>query len=315
MDIHSVEDIKLRLDQVSVVAVTCLGITNPLLANKRFDICIMDEAGQTTLPLILLISQYPTNRTSAMLLPCLIAYKEQISPSKVSLGPLMFASIFVLVGDHYQLPPLVQSAEARENGMGISLFCRLSEAHPQAISALQSQALDPERPVIFINTDMLSAFEAKDHKTVNNPIEACIISEVAEELVNNGIEGEDIGIITPYNSQANLIRHTVSTTSVEINTIDKYQGRDKDCILVSFVRSSENPRNCTSSLLGDWHRINVALTRAKRKLIMVGSFRTLSKVPLLRLLIEKVEEQSGRLNVSLKDINYKGELKRCSQLR
>ncbi|KAJ9680403.1 hypothetical protein PVL29_019664 [Vitis rotundifolia] len=329
MDINSVEDIKLRLDQVSVVAVTCLGITNPLLANKRFDICIMDEAGQTTLP--------------------------------VSLGPLMFASIFVLVGDHYQLPPLVQSAEARENGMGISLFCRLSEAHPQAISALQSQyrmcqgimalsnaliygnrlrcgssqianarlkfsssnsisswlkkALDPERPVIFINTDMLSAFEAKDHKTVNNPIEACIISEVAEELVNNGIEGEDIGIITPYNSQANLIRHTVSTTSVEINTIDKYQGRDKDCILVSFVRSSENPRNCTSSLLGDWHRINVALTRAKRKLIMVGSFRTLSKVPLLRLLIEKVEEQSGRLNVSSKDINYKGELKRCSQLR
>lgn len=41
------------------------------------------------------------------------------------------------------------------------------------------------------------------------------------------------------------------------------QGRDKECILVSFVRSSENPRNCTSSLLGDWHRINVALTRAK----------------------------------------------------
>lgn len=41
------------------------------------------------------------------------------------------------------------------------------------------------------------------------------------------------------------------------------QGRDKDCILVSFVRSSNNPKNCKSSLLGDWHRINVALTRAK----------------------------------------------------
>lgn len=145
------------------------------------------------------------------------------------------------------------------------------------------------------------------------------------------------------------------------------QGRDKDCILVSFVRSSEKSRNCTSSLLGDWHRINVALTRAKvcisraimlyfsyililfhdlflctdhvsnwykikrkkrksktwsvwkfcfvqKKLIMVGSCRTLSKVPLLKLLIEKVEEQSGRLNVSMEDINYKGELERCSQL-
>ncbi|KAM7512220.1 hypothetical protein LguiB_011095 [Lonicera macranthoides] len=328
MDMHGIEEIKHRLDQVKVVAVTCLGINSPLLANKRFDVCIMDEAGQTTLP--------------------------------VSLGSLMFASMFVLVGDHYQLPPLVQSTEARENGMGISLFCRLSEAHPQAISALQSQyrmcapimelsnaliygnrlrcgstdvenaklkyisstsvsswlkeVLNPDRQVIFINTDLLPAFEVKDCKTVNNPLEAYIITEITDKLVCRGIRGEDIGVITPYNSQANLIHQSVSA-SVEIHTIDKYQGRDKDCILVSFVRSSKNPRNCTSSLLGDWHRINVALTRAKKKLIMVGSCTTLSKVPLMKLVIEKVEEQSGILSVSKKDINHIGELKRCSQIR
>ncbi|KAK9202628.1 hypothetical protein WN944_017840 [Citrus x changshan-huyou] len=328
MNISSVEEIKKRLDQVKVVAVTCLGITNPLLTDKKFDVCIMDEAGQTTLP--------------------------------VSLGPLMFASKFVLVGDHYQLPPLVQSTEARENGMEISLFRRLSEEHPQAISALQSQyrmcqgimelsnaliygdrlscgsdeianakikvsdlsscspwlkeALNPCRPVIFVNTDMLPAYEAKDHQTLNNPVEACLIAKITQELVKNEIEGKDIGIITPYNSQANLIRHSLSVSSVEIHTIDKYQGRDKDCILVSFVRSSENPRNCTSSLLGDWHRINVALTRAKKKLIMVGSCRTLSKVPLLKLLINKVGEQSGILNVSKIEMNLR-ELRRCSQIR
>ncbi|KAK4847699.1 hypothetical protein QYF36_004865 [Acer negundo] len=327
MKLNSVEEIKERIDQAKVVAVTCLGITNPLLANKIFDVCIMDEAGQTTLP--------------------------------VSLGPLMFASMFVLVGDHYQLPPLVQSTEARENGMEISLFRRLSEAHPQSISALQSQyrmcqgimelsnaliygdrlrcgssdianakievsnmksqswwlkeVLNPSRPVIYINTDMLPAFEAKDQKTVNNPIEAQIVAKITEELVNNGIEGEDIGIITPYNSQVNLIRHALSMSSVEIHTIDKYQGRDKDCIVVSFVKSSENPKNCTSSLLGDWHRINVALTRAKKKLIMVGSRRTLSMVPLLKLLINKVEEQSGILSVTNKDMDHKVELRRCSQ--
>ncbi|XP_021612067.1 DNA replication ATP-dependent helicase/nuclease JHS1 isoform X4 [Manihot esculenta] len=317
MDIQSIEEISLRFDQVKVVAVTCLGVTSPLLANKKFDICIMDEAGQITLP-------------------------------QISLGPLMFTSKFVLVGDHYQLPPLVQSTEARENGMGISLFCRLSEAHPQAISALQSQyrmcqgimelsnaliygdrlrcgsseiangklnfsrlkscsswlneVLNPHRPIVFVNTDKLPAFEAKDSKTVNNPVEAYILAEITQELIKSGIESEDIGIITPYNSQANLIRTTISKISVEINTIDKYQGRDKDCILVSFVRSSENPRNYNSSLLGDWHRINVALTRAKKKLIMVGSCKTLSTIPLLKLLIEKVEEQSGILNVSQKDI-------------
>lgn len=53
MDIHSTEEIKVRLDQIKVVAVTCLGITSPLLVNKRFDVCIMDEAGQTTLPVCL----------------------------------------------------------------------------------------------------------------------------------------------------------------------------------------------------------------------------------------------------------------------
>ncbi|KAJ8756155.1 hypothetical protein K2173_024702 [Erythroxylum novogranatense] len=333
MNAQSVEDIRFRTDQVKVVAVTCLGITSPLLANKKFDVCIMDEAGQITLP--------------------------------VSLGPLMLASMFVLVGDHYQLPPLVQSTEARENGMGISLFCRLSEAHPQAISALQSQyrmsqgimelsnaliygdrlrcgssdianarlkisnintcsswindVLNPSRSVIFVNTDMLPAFEVKDSKALSNPIEAYIISEVTNELINGGIGGEDIGVITPYNSQANLIRTTINSSSVEVHTIDKYQGRDKDCILVSFVRSNENPKSCNSSLLGDWHRINVALTRAKKKLIMVGSCKTLSKVPLLKLLVKKVNEQSGILSISKTDFNQKGLKKdhsflRCSHL-
>ncbi|KAF8030733.1 hypothetical protein BT93_D0041 [Corymbia citriodora subsp. variegata] len=323
---ESVDGIKLRLDQVKVVAVTCLGITSPLLASKRFDVCIMDEAGQTTLP--------------------------------VSLGPLMFASVFVLVGDHYQLPPLVQSTEARENGLGISLFCRLSEAHPQAISALQSQyrmcqgimqlsnaliygdrlccgssdvanaklnfakenlysswlkeVLEPGTPVVFLNTDLLPAFEEKVHKTLKNPIEACIIGKITEELIESGIKEEDIGIITPYNSQVDLIRDAVCKTSVEIHTIDKYQGRDKDCILVSFVRSNKEGNHCNSSLLGDWHRINVALTRAKKKLIMVGSLSTLSRLPLLKLLIENVDKQSGILSLSKEDFSHTECLQRCS---
>lgn len=56
MNINSVEEIKKRLDQVKVVAVTCLGITNPLLTDKNFDVCIMDEAGQTTLPVCILLT-------------------------------------------------------------------------------------------------------------------------------------------------------------------------------------------------------------------------------------------------------------------
>ncbi|KAM0935396.1 putative DNA helicase [Dioscorea sansibarensis] len=323
----TVEDIRERMEQVRIVGVTCLGINHPLLANKTFDICIMDEAGQITLP--------------------------------VSLGPLMLASSFVLVGDHYQLPPLVQSIEARENGMGVSLFCRLSEAHPQAISELQCQyrmsagimelsnaliygnrlrcgspeiansrlqlsgdkpttlwlkeVLDPNRSVVFISTDLLPAPVVKDYKPGINPMEAYVVAEVTRELVKRDIRWNEIGIITPYNSQANLIRSVVDASGlVEVHTIDKYQGRDKDCILVSFVRSSRNSRACASSLLGDWHRINVALTRAKKKLVMVGSSETLSKIPLLKLLIEKVYEQGGVIHIPSKDIQHAEWLKKCS---
>ncbi|KAL6651284.1 hypothetical protein ACP70R_010209 [Stipagrostis hirtigluma subsp. patula] len=320
-DVQSVDAIKARMEQVQVVGVTCLGIYHPLLAHKKFDTCIMDEAGQITLP--------------------------------VSLGPLMLAKKFVLVGDHYQLPPLVQSSEARENGMGISLFWRLSEAHPQAISALRCQyrmssgimdlsnsliygdrlccgsveianaklkfsgresvqlklkeILNPDRAVIFANTDQIPAFEAKEHRTVNNPTEAHIISWITKELLRRGVPQDDIGIITPYNAQVNIIQQCTDGL-VEVHTIDKYQGRDKECIIVSFVRSSVNSK-ASGSLLGDWHRINVLLTRAKKKLIMVGSRGTLSTIPLLRLLVEKVAEIGGLLDLTNKDVHSFGGLR------
>eukprot|EP01018_Ginkgo_biloba_P039983 Gb_09620 [translate_table: standard] len=315
MGINSVKELESRMNQACVVGVTCLGITHPLLANKKFDVCIVDEAGQITLP--------------------------------VCLGPIMYAHTFVLVGDHYQLPPLVRSAEARENGMGISLFRRLSEAHPQAVSALQCQyrmcagvmklsnaliygnrlrcgssavadarlniegickltplwlreALDPKKSVFFINTDILPAPETKVRNAINNPTEASILLQIIRSLVNGGVSANEIGVISPYNSQVDLIRRLGTEAclpTLEVHTIDKYQGRDKDCILVSFVRSNNQTKSSGSSLLADWHRINVAITRAKKKLIMIGSQKTLSTTPLLRLLIEQVEEDNGLLHL------------------
>ncbi len=89
------------------MATTCLGINHPLFLRRSFDYCILDEATQITLP--------------------------------VSLGPLRHASQFVLVGDHYQLPPLVQSEGGRAGGLDVSLFRRLTEHHPQAMVTLEYQ--------------------------------------------------------------------------------------------------------------------------------------------------------------------------------
>ena len=77
---------------------------------------------------------------------------------------------------------------------------------------------------------------------------------------------------------------------VDIFTVDKFQGRDKDVILVSLVRS--NSKGQVGDLLKDWRRINVALTRAKKKLILVGSVSTLSEMGLFKDLIQLIRDHN-----------------------
>ena len=85
----------------------------------------------------------------------------------------------------------------------------------------------------------------------------------------------------------------LKTEGLEINTIDKYQGRDKDAIVVSFVRS--NAKGKIGRLLEDKRRINVAITRAKKKLILLGSYSTLQAgSSTLKCILEQIQ-QKGRV--------------------
>ena len=87
-----------------------------------------------------------------------------------------------------------------------------------------------------------------------------------------------IGVIAPYRAQLKLLREQMDELGpeLEVQTVDKFQGRDKDCIVLSMVRSNKKR---SAGLLADWQRLNVAMTRAKSKLVIVGSLSTLkSKV-------------------------------------
>ncbi|KAL3693543.1 hypothetical protein R1sor_007194 [Riccia sorocarpa] len=311
--VTSVDEFASAVEHAQVVGVTCLGITNALFSKRKFDVCIVDEAGQITLP--------------------------------ICLGPLRCARSFVLVGDQYQLPPLVRMQEAREGGMARSLFQTLSEAHPQSICALQNQyrmcsdimalsnsliyggrlrcgssdvangclhlsspcttlpawllqVIQPEHRVLFLDTDKLLTEESRVRNKIFNSGEAKLLLRVVQVIHDGGVTLEGIGVISPYNAQVDYLQRLAATAGIadlEINTIDKFQGRDKDCVLISFVRS--NGQQQAGSLLADWHRINVAITRAKTKLILFGSRTTLSSAPILKLLIQKVDELGGLLEL------------------
>lgn len=84
-------------------------------------------------------------------------------------------------------------------------------------------------------------------------------------------------------------------TDLEVLTVDKCQGRDKDVILLSLVRS--NSEAVAGTLLHDWRRINVAITRAKRKLVLVGSQKTLRSVPQFAQLLDLLQQHNWLLTL------------------
>lgn len=106
------------------------------------------------------------------------------------------------------------------------------------------------RRVVFIDTDKIPALEERVMERVQNPSEAKMVLQLAETLVAAGVPQQELAVISIYRSQLRLISPGLrGTPDVEVATIDKYQGRDKECILVSLVRSNEQG-NVSISLFG-----------------------------------------------------------------
>ena len=157
-------------------------------------------------------------------------------------------------------------------------------------------AIVPSRPVVFLGTDGVPAPEMRSENLVSNETEAVLVHQLAWALLKGGLQPSSLGIISPYRHQLKLITqifhrdNSTKQSEIEINTVDKYQGRDKACIIVSLVRSNEHSN--VEDLLRDWRRVNVAVTRAKQKLILIGSLLTLKGSLLLQELFDMLERRN-----------------------
>lgn len=136
--------------------------------------------------------------------------------------------------------------------------------------------LDSEARVRFINTDTIQppVREEAQGKRIVNSSEVRIVSQLVDSLLTIGVPANEIGVMTHYRAQLFLLKDQLrGYTGVEMHTTDRFQGRDKEVIVLSLVRSNEA---CNiGDLLKDWRRINVAFTRAKTKLLVIGSMGTL----------------------------------------
>ncbi|MBI87702.1 MAG: hypothetical protein CMB67_01555 [Euryarchaeota archaeon] len=267
------------LDRAQVLCCTCIGSGHEILDGRRFPRVLIDEATQATEP--------------AALVP-LVRGARQV----------------VLIGDHRQLPPTVISRRAEKGGLGRSLFERLVDMgivpsilttqyrmHPSISEFPNSQFYDGiledgveasereapagilwpdwESPLSFLPLDG-DEILSPDGASKENPAEAAWVVKILMDFVESGgLSLSQVGIVTPYAGQVRAIRDMLPEQfqSVEVRTVDGYQGREKDVIIFSCVRSNIDGN---VGFLSDRRRLNVALTRSRRGLIVIGDPDTLS---------------------------------------
>ncbi|KAJ1490747.1 AAA domain-containing protein [Baffinella frigidus] len=176
------------------------------------------------------------------------------------------------------------------------------------------EALAVERAVIFIDTGAVSV-RAKTAEggaeggrkggegCSKNSGEALVVGLVVDALRTCGVGNEAIGVISPYRAQVKEISGSLDAcghSDVEVSTVDKYQGRDMECVILSLVRC--NASGEVGELLADWRRINVAITRAKSKLLLIGCATTLRSDPLLARMVAKVSALRGFVTLEAHDL-------------
>lgn len=230
------------------------------------------------------------------------------------------ANQVVLAGDPKQLPPTVISRQAATEGASVSLMERLVNEYPERLCLLETQYRMAPEIMAFPSMDSYggkliahASVISRSHQvfengmfankvlaidttgsdfseeacleggSLMNPSEARLITLLANQLISQGMEREQIGIITPYRAQAELLASKPDLAGMEIDSVDSFQGREKDAIMVSLVRS--NPSG-EIGFLGETRRTHVAITRAKRSLTVVGDFSTLASDPYYSRLLE-----------------------------
>lgn len=156
-----------------------------------------------------------------------------------------------------------------------------------------AQRLDDLPPTTWLDTAGRDLHDAIDPTTRShfNDGEAMLVAHAVAQLRERGIGPERIGVITPYSAQVARLRREPALRDVEVATVNAFQGREKDAIAVSWVRSNEDGE---LGFVADGRRLTVALTRARAWLWLVGDAATLARHPRFAAIIER-HEQAGSL--------------------
>ncbi len=148
--------------------------------------------------------------------------------------------------------------------------------------------LAPAHPLVF--ADVAQDGPDEDQQARHNKLEAQALVDTLAALVDASDEPPSIGVVSPFRAQVYLIRQLLAdrlgehASRIDVDTVERFQGSERDTILVSLVKTER-----AGDFLADERRLNVTLTRARKKLVVFGSRACLELNPLYRGLIEQPE--------------------------
>jgi len=277
------------VSKAQIITATLAGANHWTIKKIRFKTVVIDEAGQALEP------------------ACWI--------------PIVKAQKVVFAGDHQQLPPTIKSVAAALAGLSVTLMEKCIHLHPDTVVLLEHQyrmnnaimqfssqefynnalrahhsvvnrlLFAGDLPFIFIDTAGCGFQEKLVGTSIANPEEANFVYQYYKKF-NIGIEHFSVAIISPYREQIRLLKELFINADplLSVNTIDSFQGQERDMVLISMTRSNNEG---IIGFLADVRRMNVAITRAKKKLVIVGDSSTIARLPFYADMIKYAESIGG----------------------
>lgn len=299
LEFHIINDV---LQQADAICCTLVGSSHPTLRGRKFRTAFIDEAGQALEP----ASWIPLLRAERAIFA---GDHQQLPPTIKSVDAARDGLSKTLFEKGIERQPHLVSMLEVQYRMNEKIMKFPSQYFYAdqlvAHASVKHQLLRPDHsPIAFIDTAGCGYQEQQDPETLSryNVEEATFLIQRIESIVEDITtevwleQGITLGIITPYSAQVDQLQKLAEASPVfeairsliTINTVDAFQGQERDVIAIGLVRSNDQGE---VGFLSDIRRTNVAMTRARKKLLIVGDSATLSSHPFYLDLLEYVQAE------------------------
>jgi len=269
-----------------IVGATPFATQTERLANVEFDVVLFDEASQVTLPLaimgMLVAPKYIFIGDQRQLPPVTTLKASELARTSI-FGYLSGRGYETLLNTTYRMNDALTAWPSRtfyENAIQSAPGVAERRLKLDGGSSKWDFALDPQQPLVFL--------DLRHHNTmVRSRTEAEAVSELVQALIRARIPPREIGVVVPYRAQSRLIRNLLRDVlpsremlhDLVVDTVERMQGQEREVVLVSLATSSPGFAEQLAEFFFQPERLNVAITRPRTKLILVGSRRVLEAEP------------------------------------